>query len=80
MSWGTGTALKPEREITFRSAREFLNDGAYSSVTNDCFGSPEDRQWSKTLDHPLYHEARKKASTEFGFPEDISYDDFNRQT
>lgn len=80
LSWGTGTVSKPEGETVFKSSRKFLNNGVYSSVVADCFGSWEEREWHKTLDNPLYQDERRKALAEFGFLEDISYDEFNRQT
>ncbi|KAF6570542.1 immunity 26/phosphotriesterase HocA family protein [Paenibacillus polymyxa] len=80
LSWGTGTISKPEEKTVFKSSRELLNNGVYSGVIADCFGPWEEREWHHTLDNPLYREERRKALAEFGFPEDISYDEFNRQT
>ena len=35
---------------------------------------------TESLDHPHFREDRQRALAEFSFPDDISYDDFNRQT
>ncbi|WPP39769.1 immunity 26/phosphotriesterase HocA family protein [Paenibacillus hunanensis] len=80
LSWGTGTAFKPESEVQFTAARTYINNGVYSGISPHEFEPLENRDWPKTLDHPLYIEARQKAMAEFGFPVDISYDDFNKQT
>ncbi|MCG7385696.1 immunity 26/phosphotriesterase HocA family protein [Paenibacillus sp. ACRRY] len=80
LSWGPGTISKLESETTFQPSRTFLNHGTYSSIFEDCFGTIEDRQKYKTLDHPSYREEREKALAEFGFPPELSYDEFNERT
>ena len=41
---------------------------------------PEEGIVTESLDHPHFREERQRALAEFSLPEDISYDDFNRQT
>lgn len=80
LSWGLGTVYKPDQDTSFKLNRNFLNHGAYSGLSEDCFGPPEGRMWEKTLTHPQYQKEWVQALAEFGFPEDITYDEFCKQT
>ncbi len=80
LSWGTGTAFKPESQVQFQEMRTYMNNGVYAGIFSDSFEALENRDWPTTLDHPRYTQARQQAMAEFGFSADISYDDFNEQT
>lgn len=81
LSWGTGTVGKVEQDISFKSDTRFSNYGVHAGVSAEWFEPVEERRIpSNSLDHPSYHEERKLALAKFGFPEDITYDEFNRQT
>jgi len=77
LSWGTGTISKSELETSFKTGSRFSNYGVHAGIDVKCFDTSS---WSRSLDNPLYAEERKQALAEFGFPKDISYDEFNRQT
>ncbi|WMT39021.1 immunity 26/phosphotriesterase HocA family protein [Paenibacillus sp. D2_2] len=81
LSWGTGTVSKAEQDTSFKSETRFSNYGVSVGVSDDWFNPvAEHRASSNSLEHPLYHAERTLVLAEFGLPEDISYDEFNRQT
>jgi hypothetical protein len=80
LSWGTGTAFKPESQVQFKAARKYSNDGVYAGISPHDFEPLDNRDWPQTLDHPQCAKARQQAMAEFGFAADMSYDDFNEQT
>jgi len=81
LSWGTGTVSKTEQDTSFKSDTRFSNYGVSASVSDDWFNPVgERRASSNSLDHPLYYAERNLVLAEFGFPENITYDEFNRQT
>ncbi|MNC60533.1 hypothetical protein D3C75_1104170 [compost metagenome] len=71
---------KPDQDTGFKLNRNFLNHGAYSGLQEDCFGPPEARMWEKTLTHPQYQKEWVQALAEFGFSENITYDEFCKHT
>ncbi|WP_445477473.1 immunity 26/phosphotriesterase HocA family protein [Lysinibacillus irui] len=79
LSWGTGTISKPAPLTSFQTASRFTNHGVYAGVASDWL-KLEEGIVAESLDHPHYREERQQALAEFGLPEDITYDDFNRQT
>ncbi|WP_155592290.1 immunity 26/phosphotriesterase HocA family protein [Lysinibacillus cavernae] len=79
LSWGPGTISKAASMITFQTASRFTNHGVYAGVASDWL-KPEEGYVSKSLDHPHFHKERQQALAEFGLPDDITYDEFNRQT
>ncbi|KAA8783991.1 hypothetical protein ABIE27_000964 [Paenibacillus sp. 4624] len=80
LSWGLGTLHKPEEQTPFRLERNFMNHGACSGLTTECFGPPSERMHEKDLAHPQYAKERKQALAEFGLSEDITYDEFCQKT
>lgn len=76
LSWGLGTSFKSHADTSFKTGWEFLNHGAYFGIVEDWFGSPAEQMWDKTLTHPQYEKEWIQALTEFGFSEDITYDEF----
>jgi len=79
LSWGTGTISKPAPSTSYQTASRFTNHGVYAGVASDWL-KQEEGIVTESLDHPHFREDRQRALAEFSFPEDISYDDFNRQT
>lgn len=76
LSWGLGTSFKSDADTSYKTGWKFLNHGVYSGIVEDWFGSPAERMWDKTLTHPQYEKEWIQALTEFGFPENITYDEF----
>lgn len=79
LSWGTGNISKPAPSTSFQTASRFTNHGVSAGVASDWL-KPEEGIVTASLDHPHFREERQRALAEFSLPEDISYDDFNRQT
>lgn len=79
LSWGTGTISKPAPLTSFQTASRFTNHGVYAGVAGDWL-KPEEGIVVESLDQLDYREERQQALAEFGLPENITYDDFNRQT
>jgi len=77
LSWGTGTISKSEQETSFKSGSSYSNYDVHAGIDVECFDTSSQ---SRSLDNPLYAKERKQALAEFGFPKDITYDEFNRQT
>ncbi|MDM5248683.1 immunity 26/phosphotriesterase HocA family protein [Lysinibacillus sp. G4S2] len=77
LSWGTGTISKSEQETSFKTGSRFSNYGVQAGIDVKCFDT---FSRSRSLDNPLYTKEHKQALAEFGFPKDITYDEFNRQT
>ncbi|BFH63367.1 hypothetical protein [Paenibacillus azoreducens] len=65
---------------SFKTASRFSNDSVYAGVGADWFDPAGEQTSSDSLDHPLSRKERKQALAEFGFPEEITHDEFNRQT
>jgi len=80
LSWGTGTISKSEKEISFKTASRFSNYGVCAGIDTEWFNTVRARTCLDSLENPLFSMERKKALDEFGFPEDITYDEFNRRT
>ena len=80
LSWGTGTISKSEKEISFKTASRFSNYGVSAGINAEWFDTSREQAMLHSLEHPLYAKERKQALAEFGFPEDITYDEFNRRT
>lgn len=80
LSWGTGTISKSEKETSFKAASRFSNYGVYAGINVEWFDTTSEQAMLHSLEHPLYAKDRKQAFAEFGLPEDITYDEFNRQT
>ncbi|QQP14982.1 immunity 26/phosphotriesterase HocA family protein [Lysinibacillus agricola] len=78
LSWGTGTISKSEQETSFKTISRFSNYGVHAGIAIESFDT--DRGQAFSLNNPLSAKERKQALAEFGFPEDITYDEFNRQT
>jgi len=79
LSWGTGTISKPEPTTSLKTGSRFTNHGVCAGVFNDWL-KPEEDDESRSLDHPQYQKERQQVLDEFGFPANITYDEFNRQT
>lgn len=79
LSWGTGTISKPESITSLKTGSRFTNHGVCVGVSNDWLKSEEDDEFG-SLDHPQYQKERQQVLAEFGFPANITYDEFNRQT
>lgn len=77
LSWGTGTISKSEQDTSFKTGSRFSNYGVHAGINVECFVNSSR---SRSLDNPLYAREHKQALAEFGFPKDITYDEFNRQT
>lgn len=80
LTWGLGTVSKLAAETDFKSGLQFLNHGVYAGLHSDSFGAPEKRSWSHALDNAVYQVERGRALAEYGFPAEISYDEFNSRT
>ncbi|MFJ7367955.1 immunity 26/phosphotriesterase HocA family protein [Lysinibacillus sp. NPDC098008] len=80
LSWGTGSIHKPASATALKTATRFANHGVYTSVANDWLKPQEEHDYPASFDNPYYYQERLQAFAEFGLPQNITYDDFNRQT
>lgn len=80
LSWGLGTVFKPEGETTFKPDWNFLNHGVSAGISPVSFAPPSERVNEKTLTHPQYEQEWKQVLREFGFSENITYDEFCQET
>ncbi|TKY83885.1 immunity 26/phosphotriesterase HocA family protein [Pectobacterium polonicum] len=80
LSWGPCSIEKASQDTAFKAGRSYMNNGAYSSVSAECFADNGFPDYDKTLHNPAHREAWEQALAEFGFPPDTTYDAFAQRT
>ncbi|EJS94035.1 Hypothetical protein Y17_2670 [Pectobacterium wasabiae CFBP 3304] len=80
LSWGPSSISKAAQDTVFKIQRRYMNNGAYSSVSADCFADSGFPDWDKTLGNPEHREVWEQVLAEFGFPPDTTYDAFAQRT
>ncbi|XYQ52811.1 Imm26 family immunity protein [Pectobacterium carotovorum] len=80
LSWGPSSIVKASQDTVFKAGRNYMNNGAYSSVSAECFAGNGFPDYDKTLHKPAHREAWERALAEFGFPPDTTYDAFAQRT
>ncbi|WP_341302730.1 hypothetical protein MHB44_10550 [Lysinibacillus sp. FSL H8-0500] len=71
---------KPAAATALNTATRFANHGVYEGVANSWLRPQKEHDYPVSFDKPHYYQERLQAFAEFGFPQNITYDDFNRQT
>ncbi|MBQ4792861.1 immunity 26/phosphotriesterase HocA family protein [Pectobacterium versatile] len=80
LSWGPCSIEKASQDTAFKAGRSYMNNGAYSSVSAECFADNGFPDYDRTLHKPAHREAWERALAEFGFPPDTTYDAFAQRT
>ncbi|GKW01764.1 hypothetical protein PEC301877_05790 [Pectobacterium carotovorum subsp. carotovorum] len=80
LSWGPSSIVKASQDTVFKAGRNYMNNGAYSSVSAESFADKGFPDYDKTLHKPEHREAWEQALAEFGFPPDTTYDAFAQRT
>ncbi|AYH01764.1 hypothetical protein F6Q07_01875 [Pectobacterium parmentieri] len=80
LSWGPSSISKASQDTVFKAQRRYMNNGAYSCVSADCFGDSGFPDWDKTLGNPERREVWEQVLAEFGFPPETTYDAFAQHT
>ncbi|WP_103183242.1 immunity 26/phosphotriesterase HocA family protein [Pectobacterium odoriferum] len=80
LSWGPSSIVKASQDTVFKAGRNYMNNGAYSSVLAESFADKGFPDYDKTLHKPEHREAWEQALAEFGFPPDTTYDAFAQRT
>ncbi|UYA60624.1 hypothetical protein NAL19_2500 [Pectobacterium sp. F1-1] len=80
LSWGPCSINKDSQDTVFRAGRSYMNNGAYSSVSAECFAGSGFPDYDKTLHNPSHREAWEQVLAEFDFPPDTTYDAFALRT
>ncbi|WP_241007219.1 MULTISPECIES: immunity 26/phosphotriesterase HocA family protein [Pectobacterium] len=76
LSWGPCSVNKASQDTVFRAGRSYMNNGAYSSVSAECFADSGFPHYDKTLLNPEHREAWEQVLAEFDLPPDTTYDAF----
>ncbi|KML67091.1 immunity 26/phosphotriesterase HocA family protein [Pectobacterium peruviense] len=80
LSWGPSSISKASQDTALKTGRNYMNNGAYSSVSADCFVDSGFPDWDKTLLNPEHREVWEQVLAEFGFPPETTYDAFAQHT
>ncbi|WP_224552585.1 immunity 26/phosphotriesterase HocA family protein [Pectobacterium versatile] len=80
LSWGPSSIVKASQDTVFKAGRNYMNNGAYSSVSAESFADKGFPDYDKTLHKPEHRDAWEQALAEFGFPPDTTYDAFAQRT
>ncbi|MCE9730168.1 hypothetical protein A6301_02510 [Pectobacterium sp. IFB5596] len=80
LSWGPSSISKAGQDTALKAERNYINNGAYSSVSADCFVERGFPDRDKTLLNPKHREVWEQVLAEFGFPPETTYDAFAQHT